>query len=107
LAGLIAEVAGGTISIKQAREVFKFMCETGKDASVIIKEQGMVQISDEGALIGIIDEVIQNNPKSVEDYRAGKERALGALIGQTMKATKGQANPAVVNKLILERLANA
>lgn len=106
LAGLIAEVAKGNVSIKQAREVFKFMCETGKDATVIIQEQGMVQISDEGALVAIIDEVIRNNPKSVEDYRSGKERALGALVGQTMKATKGQANPAVVNKLILERIAS-
>ena len=104
LAGLIAEVASGNISIKQAREVFKIMCETGKDAAVIIKEEGMEQISDEGALITIIDEVIQNNPKSVTDYKGGKEKALGALVGQTMKATKGQANPAVVNKLILERI---
>jgi aspartyl-tRNA(Asn)/glutamyl-tRNA(Gln) amidotransferase subunit B len=104
LAGLIAQVDKGTISIKQAREVFKLMCETGKDAEVIIKEQGFEQISDEATLIPIIDEVIANNPKSVEDYRNGKQKALGALVGQTMKATKGKANPAVVNKLILERI---
>ncbi|MCL6633514.1 MAG: Asp-tRNA(Asn)/Glu-tRNA(Gln) amidotransferase subunit GatB [Alicyclobacillus herbarius] len=104
LAGLIAQVDKGTISIKQARDVFKLMCETRKDAEVIIKEQGMEQISDESQLIPIIEEVIANNPKSVEDYRAGKQKALGALVGQTMKATKGKANPALVNKLILERI---
>ncbi|GGI99822.1 aspartyl/glutamyl-tRNA(Asn/Gln) amidotransferase subunit B [Alicyclobacillus cellulosilyticus] len=104
LAGLIAEVDKGTISIKQAREVFKAMCETGKDAPVLIKELGMEQISDEAALLGIVDEVIANNPKSVADYQGGKEKALGALVGQIMKATKGKANPAVVNKLLLERL---
>jgi aspartyl-tRNA(Asn)/glutamyl-tRNA(Gln) amidotransferase subunit B len=105
LAGLIAEVASGKISIKQAREVFKVMTETGKDASTLIAELGMEQISDEGALVAIVDEVIAANPKSVEDYRGGKERALGALVGQVMKATKGKANPAVVNKLILERIS--
>lgn len=104
LAGLLAEVASGKISSKQARDVFKFMCETGKTAAQVIQEHGFEQISDEGALIGIIDEVIKNNAKSVEDYRNGKERALGALVGQTMKATKGKANPTVVNKLILERI---
>ncbi len=104
LAGLIAQVDKGTISIKQARDVFKLMCESGKDAEVIIKEQGMEQISDEAVLVPIVEEVIANNPKSVEDYRAGKQKALGALVGQTMKATKGKANPAVVNKLILERI---
>ena len=104
LAGLIAEVAAGTVSIKQARDVFKLMCESGKDAKTVIAEAGMAQISDECALAAIVDEVIANNPKSIEDYRAGKEKALGALVGQTMKATKGQANPAIVNKLILERI---
>ncbi|MBX6353450.1 MAG: Asp-tRNA(Asn)/Glu-tRNA(Gln) amidotransferase subunit GatB [Thermoflavifilum sp.] len=104
LAGLIAEVGSGRISIKQARDVFKAMCETGKDAPVLIKEMGMEQISDESVLIPIIEDVIAKNPKSVEDYRNGKEKALGALVGQTMKATQGKANPAVVNKLILERI---
>ena len=106
LAGLLAEVASGKVSLKQAREVFKLMCQTGKDAKVVIAEQGMEQISDESALTQIVDEVLANNPKSVEDYRSGKEKALSALIGQTMKATKGQANPALVNKMLLERLAS-
>ncbi|CAM3957658.1 Asp-tRNA(Asn)/Glu-tRNA(Gln) amidotransferase subunit GatB [Alicyclobacillus pomorum] len=104
LAGLIQEIASGKISIKQGREVFKIMCETGKDATVVIREKGFEQISDEGALVAIVEEAIAKNPKSVEDYRAGKEKALGALVGQVMKATKGKANPAVVNKMILERI---
>lgn len=104
LAGLLAEVATGKVSLKQGRDVFKLMCESGKDAKTVIAEQGMEQISDEGALGKIIDEVIANNPKSVEDFRSGKGKAIGALVGQTMKATKGQANPAVVNKMLLERL---
>jgi aspartyl-tRNA(Asn)/glutamyl-tRNA(Gln) amidotransferase subunit B len=104
LAGLIQEIASGKISIKQGREVFKIMCETGKDAAVVIREKGFEQISDEGALVAIVEEAIAKNPKSVEDYRAGKEKALGALVGQVMKATKGKANPAVVNKMILERI---
>lgn len=104
LAGLMAEVAAGTISLKQAREVFKVMCDSGKDAKAVIAEQGMQQISDESVLSQIIDEVIAKNPKSVEDYLSGKGKAIGALVGQTMKATKGQANPAVVNKLLVERL---
>lgn len=107
LAGLIREVAADRISLKQGRDVFKAMCESGKDASQLIAELGLEQISDEGALVAIIDQVIANNPKSVEDYRGGKERALGALVGQTMKATQGKANPAVVNKLLLERLQAA
>jgi len=104
LADLIANITSGKISIKQARDVLKWMWETGKSASVVIAEQGFEQISDEGALGAIIDDVIGNNAKSVEDYLSGKERAIAALVGQTMKATKGKANPAVVNKLMLERL---
>jgi aspartyl-tRNA(Asn)/glutamyl-tRNA(Gln) amidotransferase subunit B len=104
LAGLIEQISSGKISTKQARDVFKVMCESGKDAAAVIREQGMEQISDEGALLAIIDEVIQKNPKSVEDYKNGKERAIGALVGQVMKSTQGKANPGVVNKMILERI---
>ncbi|QSO50169.1 Asp-tRNA(Asn)/Glu-tRNA(Gln) amidotransferase subunit GatB [Alicyclobacillus curvatus] len=104
LAGLIAEIAAETISIKQAKDVLQVMFGTGNDAKTIIREQGMEQISDASALVPIIDEVIANNEKSVSDYLSGKEKALGALVGQTMKATKGKANPGLVNKLIIERL---
>lgn len=104
LGALIKMIAEGKISSKIAKDVFKDMLETGKDPAKIVEEKGLVQISDEGALAKIVEEVVANNPKSVEDYKAGKDRALGALVGQVMKATKGQANPGVVNKLILERI---
>ena len=104
LAGLIAEIAAETISIKQAKDVLQVMFGTGKDAKTVIREQGMEQISDASTLTPIIDEVIANNEKSVSDYLNGKEKALGALVGQTMKATKGKANPGLVNKLIIQRL---
>ena len=104
LAGLIAEIAAETISIKQAKDVLQVMFGSGKDAKTVIREQGMEQISDASTLTPIIDEVIANNEKSVSDYLNGKEKALGALVGQTMKATKGKANPGLVNKLIIQRL---
>jgi len=81
------------------------MFATGKDAEAIVKEKGLAQISDEGELAKIVDEVIQQNPQSVADYKAGKEKALGFLVGQVMKATRGQANPGLVNKLLKEKLS--
>lgn len=101
---MLKMIDSGQISNKIAKDVFKDMVQSGKDPQAIVEEKGLVQISDEGELQKIVEEVIANNPKSVEDYRAGKERALGALVGQAMKATKGKANPGLVNKLILERL---
>ncbi|GLG01247.1 aspartyl/glutamyl-tRNA(Asn/Gln) amidotransferase subunit B [Alicyclobacillus hesperidum subsp. aegles] len=104
LAGLIGEIGSGKISSKQGREVFKAMWETGKSAAAIIKEQGMEQISDVAVLGPILDEVIAHNEKSVADYKGGKDRALAALVGQVMKATKGKANPALVNQLLIEKI---
>ncbi|URN92640.1 MAG: Asp-tRNA(Asn)/Glu-tRNA(Gln) amidotransferase subunit GatB [Candidatus Pristimantibacillus lignocellulolyticus] len=94
----------GTINGKIAKTVFKTMIETGKLPAQIVEEQGLVQISDEGALLAIVDAVLERNPQSIEDYRAGKEKAIGFLVGQLMKETKGKANPALVNKLLIERL---
>jgi len=105
LAELMGLIEKGTISGKIAKSVLEDMYSTGKDAGVIVKEKGLAQISDEGALLGIIDSVIAANPQSVEDYRAGKDRAIGFLVGQIMKATKGQANPGLVNRLLKEKLA--
>jgi len=104
LAELLALIEKGTISGKIAKSVIEEMYNTSKDAKTIVKEKGLAQISDEGALLGIIDSVLAANPQSVEDYRAGKDRAIGFLVGQIMKATKGQANPGVVNQLLKERL---
>lgn len=104
LGEMIGLLEKGTISGKIAKTVFKEMLESGKLPQQIVEEQGLVQISDEGALLAIVDSIIEKNPQSVEDFRAGKEKAIGFLVGQIMKETKGKANPALVNKLLLERL---
>jgi aspartyl-tRNA(Asn)/glutamyl-tRNA(Gln) amidotransferase subunit B len=104
LAELLTLVDKGTISGKIAKGVIEEMFATGKGAAEIVKEKGLVQISDEGALVTIIEQVVAANPQSVLDFQAGKERAIGFLVGQVMKETKGQANPGVVNKLLKEKL---
>lgn len=104
LGEMIGLLEKGTISGKIAKTVFKSMLESGKLPQQIVEEQGLVQISDEGAILAIVDAIIEKNPQSVEDFRAGKEKAIGFLVGQIMKETKGKANPALVNKLLLERL---
>lgn len=105
LAELIALIDDGTISTKIARGVFKDMLDRGTTAPIIIKEQGLVQISDESALKAIAERVITANPKSVEDFRAGKEKALGALVGQVMKETQGKANPQVINQILKDLIS--
>lgn len=104
LAGMIKLIENGTISSKIAKTVFKELIENGGDAEKIVKEKGLVQISDESTLLKIISEVLDANPKSVEDFKGGKAKAAGSLVGQVMKATKGQANPQVVNKLLQQEL---
>jgi len=104
LADMLKLIDKGTISGKIAKTVFEEMFATGKDAEVIVKEKGLVQISDEGAIASMVDEVIAKNQKSVADYKAGKDRALGFLVGQVMKASRGKANPELVNRLLKERL---
>ncbi|MBW5449390.1 Asp-tRNA(Asn)/Glu-tRNA(Gln) amidotransferase subunit GatB [Cohnella sp. CFH 77786] len=104
LGEMIQLIEKGTISTKIAKTVFKGMVETGKSPQQIVEEQGLVQISDEGAILAIVDAVIAANPQSVEDFRGGKDKAIGFLVGQIMKETKGKANPGLVNKLLMERL---
>ncbi|SHJ09054.1 Asp-tRNA(Asn)/Glu-tRNA(Gln) amidotransferase subunit GatB [Propionispora hippei] len=104
LAGMIALIDKGTISGKIAKTVFEDMWSSGKDADTVVKEKGLVQISDAGAIVAIVDSVIAANPQSVADFKAGKEKAIGFLVGQIMKQTKGRANPEMVNKLLRERL---
>ncbi|HJG48291.1 Asp-tRNA(Asn)/Glu-tRNA(Gln) amidotransferase subunit GatB [Ruoffia tabacinasalis] len=106
LAQMINLIADGTISSKIAKKLFKHLVEKGGDANKVVEEQGMVQLSDPAKLQPLIDEAIAANPGSVEDYKNGKDRALGFFVGQIMKQTRGKANPQVVNKLILETLAN-
>ena len=109
LALLLARIADGTISNKIAKEVFAAMWEAGSEhedsADRIIEAKGLKQISDSGALEKIIDTVMTDNAKLVEDFRSGKEKAFNALIGQAMKATKGKANPAQVTALLKQKLA--
>ena len=109
LALLLVRIADGTISNKIAKEVFAAMWEAKstdeKIADLIIDQKGLRQISDSGALASIVDEVLAANAKSVEQYRAGKEAAINALIGQAMKASKGKANPAQLTELLKKKLA--
>jgi aspartyl-tRNA(Asn)/glutamyl-tRNA(Gln) amidotransferase subunit B len=104
LGGMIGLIEKGTISSKIAKTVFKELLETGKDPQTIVEEQGLVQISDESAIQAIVEQIVQANPQSVADFKAGKEKAVGFLVGQIMKETKGKANPGLVNRLILESL---
>lgn len=104
LTDMLQMIDKGTISGKMAKVVFEEMFSTGKPAEEIIKEKGMEQISDQDTLQKVIDEAVAANAKVVEDYKNGKEKAFGFLIGQIMKATRGQANPALVNELLKERL---
>lgn len=105
IAELVKMIDAGKISGKIAKDVFPEMFETGKLPSVIVEERGLIQISDEAEIGRIVEAVIEENPKSVEDYRAGKHQALGFLVGQVMRLTKGRANPALVNKLLRDRLS--
>lgn len=105
LAGMIKLIENGTISSKIAKTVFKELIENGGNAEQIVKEKGLVQISDEGTLLKIISEVLDANPQSIEDFKNGKNKAVGFLVGQLMKATKGQANPQMVNQLLQQELA--
>jgi aspartyl-tRNA(Asn)/glutamyl-tRNA(Gln) amidotransferase subunit B len=94
----------GTISGKIAKTVFEEMYDTGKTAGEIIKERGLGQISDEGQLTAIVAAVVEAHPEVVEDYHNGKDKVFGFLVGQVMKATRGQANPQLVNKLIKDKI---
>ncbi|MBC2253581.1 Asp-tRNA(Asn)/Glu-tRNA(Gln) amidotransferase subunit GatB [Listeria welshimeri] len=104
LAGMIKLIEAGTISSKIAKKVFRELAQNGGDAEQVVKDKGLVQISDEGALRTIIGEILDNNEQSITDYKNGKDRAVGFLVGQVMKATKGQANPPMVNKLLLKEM---
>lgn len=106
LAKMIQLIEKGTISSKIAKKIFADLIEKGGDPEAIVKEKGLVQISDEGELRTLVNEILDNNAQSVEDFKNGKDRALGFLVGQAMKATKGKANPQMINKLLREEIAN-
>jgi len=104
LAELITLIDKGTISTAIAKKVLIELFENPKSPEEIIKEKGWIQISDEGAIKEVVMKILQNNPQSIADYKAGKDRALGFLVGQAMKETKGKANPQMLNKMFLEEL---
>ena len=104
LGGLVALISDGTISGRIAKDVFADMFETSKDAGVIIEEKGLKQVSDTGAIEALIDQVLAENQDKVEEYRGGKDKLFGFFVGQTMKLSKGQANPAMVNDMLKAKL---
>jgi len=104
LASMIKLIEDGTISSKIAKKVFAELVENGGDPQQIVKDKGLVQISDEGQLTEVISGILDQNEQSIVDYKAGKDRALGFLVGQVMKATKGQANPPMVNKILIQEM---
>jgi aspartyl-tRNA(Asn)/glutamyl-tRNA(Gln) amidotransferase subunit B len=105
LAGLLKLIEDGTISGKIAKDVFQKMVVSGEHAGAIVAREGLTQLADEPALAAVIDQVIARNPKAIEDFRKGKTAAAKALVGQVMKATQGKANPAIVNRLLEEKLS--
>ncbi len=104
LAQLIELIEKGTISSAIAKKVLEELFENPKEPSKIIEEKGWIQISDEGAIKEVVLKIIEENPQSVSDYKGGKERALGFLVGQAMKETKGKANPQMLNKMFIEEM---
>ena len=104
LGGLVDLISDGSISGKIAKEVFADMFETGKDAKQVVKEKGLKQVSDEGAIKSMIDEVLASNQDKVDEYRSGKDKLFGFFVGQVMKASKGQANPGMVNQILKQKL---
>ncbi|MBI3306530.1 MAG: Asp-tRNA(Asn)/Glu-tRNA(Gln) amidotransferase subunit GatB [Candidatus Omnitrophica bacterium] len=104
LAGLIQLIENNTISGKIAKDVLPLMFETGKSAADIVKEKGWVQVTDTKLIEEVAERIIAANPKSAEDFKAGKEQALGFLVGQLMKETKGKANPKMANEILRKKL---
>jgi aspartyl-tRNA(Asn)/glutamyl-tRNA(Gln) amidotransferase subunit B len=105
LADLLALMDKGTISGKIAKTVFEEMWQSGKAPAAIVEEKGLVQVSDTGEIEGIIDNIMAANMGQVEEYRGGKEKVFGFFVGQVMRASKGKANPALVNDLLAKKLA--
>lgn len=104
LAGLINQIQTGVISGKIAKEVFNLMWESGKDATTLIEERGLKQISDDGAILVSIQKILEEHQEMVEEYKAGKDKLFGFFVGQVMRAMAGKANPDLVNTLLKEQL---
>jgi aspartyl-tRNA(Asn)/glutamyl-tRNA(Gln) amidotransferase subunit B len=107
LAGLLRLIDDGTISGKIAKTVFEKMLATGEEAGAIVRREGLTQVADAGELQALVDAAIASNPRAVDDFRKGKTAAAKALVGQVMKASAGKANPAMVSKLVEEKLSKS
>jgi aspartyl-tRNA(Asn)/glutamyl-tRNA(Gln) amidotransferase subunit B len=107
LAGLITLIDAGTISGPATRDVFEKMYTTGRSAADIVESEGLARIDDEAAIVAAIQAVLEAHPKAVAEFRAGKQQTFGFLVGQVMKATRGKANPALVNTLLRDLLSSA
>jgi aspartyl-tRNA(Asn)/glutamyl-tRNA(Gln) amidotransferase subunit B len=105
IASLVSLIDKGTISGSIAKKVFEKMFESGKEPQTIVREEGLEVVSDESEIAAVVKKVIEASPQSVADYRSGKDKALGFLVGQVMKETKGRASPQVINKLLKEELS--
>ena len=105
LAKLIKLIDDNVVNSSVAKEVFEKIFADDIDPEKYVEENGLKQDNDEEGLRKIIEEVVENNPQSVEDFKNGKEKAIGFLVGQTMKATKGKANPGIINKILKEILS--
>ena len=104
LAAMVNLIADGVISGKIAKEVFDEMLKTKEHPKTIVERKGLVQVSDAGALEKIIDEILSRNSAQREQYRSGKTQVFGFFVGETMKATKGKANPKIVNEILKNKL---
>jgi aspartyl-tRNA(Asn)/glutamyl-tRNA(Gln) amidotransferase subunit B len=103
---LLDNIESGKISNRLAKDIFEDMCETGKNPNLIIEEKGLSQISDEGEIEKLVNEVLNNNPENIEKYKNGKTKLLGFFVGEVMKLSKGKANPGTLNKLLKKKLDN-
>ena len=106
LAELVNLIEGGNINISTSKKIIEEMIQSTKSPKEIVKEKGLEQISDSEVIAKLVDEAIANNQKAVEEYRAGKEKALQAVVGYIMRETRGKANPQLVNQMLLERVKN-
>jgi aspartyl-tRNA(Asn)/glutamyl-tRNA(Gln) amidotransferase subunit B len=104
LATLVKRIEDSTISGKAAKEVLDVLVQEGGDVDAVIERLGLKQVSDDGAILAIIDEILNANQDKVAEYKSGKEKLFGFFVGQTMKASKGTANPAKVNALLKSKL---
>jgi len=103
---LLDNIESEKISNRLAKDIFEDMCETGRGPNLIIKEKGLSQISDEGEIKKLVDEVLDSNPENIEKYKNGKTKLLGFFVGEVMKLSRGKANPATLNKLLKKKLDN-